>query len=124
MAKRIYIAEDHPIHVKFLRAALSKEEGIEPIFFVDGLELYRAVQKDKPDLLLLDIILPGMSGLAIARLLKFHGKYRDIPIIVSSSITDLEIQERALNAGADTFLAKPIKVQELLDQIKRLLGGP
>lgn len=120
--KTIYIAEDLPLQVALLRAAFEQDEKYRVEFFSDGLELYLAVQESPPDLLLLDIIMPSLSGLAIARLLKFHEKFSRIPILVMSSITEADIQEKATKAGADFFLPKPFDTNELLSQVGRLLS--
>jgi DNA-binding response OmpR family regulator len=117
----IYIAEDQPLHVELMRAALQGQENYELNFFSDGLELYRKVLEKPPNLLILDILLPSLSGLAISRLLKFHDDYRHIPILIVSSITEPDIQEKALNVGADLFLAKPYKIEDLLKRINTLL---
>jgi two-component system alkaline phosphatase synthesis response regulator PhoP len=119
--KTIYIAEDLPMQVALLRAAFEEEKKYRVEFFSDGLELYLAVQQRPPDMLLLDIIMPSLSGLAITRLLKFNEKFSRIPILVMSSITETDIREKATKTGADFFLPKPFETRELLSQVERLL---
>lgn len=118
---KIYIAEDQPLQSELMRAALESRENYQCEFYSDGLELYRRVQEDPPDLLVLDIILPSLSGLAITRLLKFHDNYNNIPVLVISSITEHDIKEQAVKTGADEFLAKPFQVHDFLDSITSLL---
>ncbi|MDQ7825256.1 MAG: response regulator [Candidatus Eremiobacteraeota bacterium] len=119
--KKIYVAEDNPLQVVLLKAALKSGEDQEILFFGDGLEIYQKVQQEKPDLLILDIILPSLSGLAVSRLVKFNDLYRDIPVLVTSSITDANIREKALAAGADMFLPKPFQITEFAETVKMLL---
>ncbi|MCL5037087.1 MAG: response regulator [Chloroflexi bacterium] len=118
---RIYVAEDQPLQSELMRAALESQENYQCEFFFDGLELYRRVQVDPPELLVIDIILPSLSGLAVTRLLKFHDYYSKIPILVISSITEHDIKEQSMKAGADKFMAKPFQVHDLLDSIEELL---
>lgn len=120
--KRIYVAEDNPLQVELIRAMLGSLDGYQVSFFSDGLEIYQKVQQEKPDLLILDIILPSLSGLAISRLLKFHDDYREIPIMVMSSITDQNIDERVMGVGANIFIAKPFKMEEFLGTVQLLLS--
>jgi CheY-like chemotaxis protein len=119
---KIYLAEDTPVQAELMKAALHGIVGYEPYFFSDGLELYRKVLEEPPDMLVLDIILPSLSGLVIARLLKFHDQYKHIPILVVSSITDPDIKDQALSAGADRFLSKPYKIQDFLTEIAALVN--
>lgn len=117
----LYIAEDQPLQVALLKAAFEAEKKYRTVFFSDGLELYLAVQESPPDMLLLDIIMPSLSGLAITRLLKYHDRFSQLPVLIMSSITETDIREKAARAGADFFLPKPFDMKELLQQVKRLI---
>jgi DNA-binding response OmpR family regulator len=119
--KRIYIAEDFPLLVELLKNVLKMDKNLEPTFFDDGLKIYMKVLEDPPDILLLDIILPSLSGLAVCRLLKFHDKYKSIPVIVTSSITDHDIEQQALRMGANAFLPKPFDTNILMNKLLTLL---
>lgn len=120
--KKIYVAEDNPLQMDVMKMMLGESESFAASFFTDGLELYQRTLRDRPDLLVLDIILPNLSGLAISRLLKFHDLYSYIPIIMVSSITDPEIRNQVRTVGADIFLAKPINMEELMFHIRSLLN--
>lgn len=119
--KKIYIGEDQPVLVKLIKTALSKKGEYDPYFFPDGLELYRKLQEEPPYMLVLDIIMPSMTGLAIARLVKFHEHYSHIPVLMMSSITDKDIRDKVEKVGANAFLPKPFKVQDLIAEIDRLI---
>ncbi len=121
--KKIYIGEDLPVLIRLIKTALSKKEVYNPSFFSDGLELYRKLQEEPPHMLVLDIIMPSMTGLAITRLVKFHEHYSHIPVLMMSSITDKDIRDKVEKVGANAFLPKPFKVQELLSEIDRLIAG-
>lgn len=123
MARQIYIAEDSPTQALFVKSILRHDPSLEVSVFEDGLELYRAVQKNPPQLVILDIILPTLTGLAVCRLLKFHERYQSLPILMVSSITDEDIRERARLVGADAFLPKPLKKKELQEAVESLIGA-
>jgi CheY-like chemotaxis protein len=120
--KKIYVGEDNMVHAELIKAVLESIEDCEPSFYPDGLEVYQKVQEAAPDLLILDIIMPRLSGLAVARLLKFHEHYRTLPIVVTSSITDANIRERALRVGANAFIPKPFEIDEFTATVRALLG--
>ncbi len=92
-------------------------------FFPDGLDSYRKLQEEPLHMLVLDIIMPSMTGLAIARLVKFHEHYSHIPVLMMSSITDKDIRDKVEKVGANAFLPKPFKVNDLLSEIDRLIAG-
>jgi len=121
MVKKIYVAEDQPLHAELVQAAFEGEANYQLFFFSDGLSAYQRVQETIPDLMILDIILPNLSGLAVTRLLKYHDHFSKIPILVVSSIIDPGIRDTALKAGADQFMPKPFQVKDLLDAVKKLL---
>lgn len=124
MTRRIYVADDDPQITDIIRVSLTRLEGLEATFFDNGLELLQAVQDSPPDAILSDIILPRLDGLAVARLLKYDEQYRDIPLMVISSVIDTDIEEQVRKAGADGFLRKPFRPQELRERVRELAGLP
>lgn len=119
---QVYVVEDSPTQALGVKRALLHLPQLKVTLFHDGLEAYRAIQRNKPDLLLMDLILPSLHGLALCRLLKFHLDYKHIPLLIFSSITESDITEQAKRAGADVFLAKPFDPAELLERVKSLLA--
>lgn len=121
----LYVAEDSPVDRRLLATVLARE-GHHLEVFEDGLEAYRRIQEGGPlDLLVVDVLLPGLGGLAMTSLLRFHEETAHVPVLVTSSITEDDIGERAREAGADAFLPKPLRVEDLVREARRLLeAGP
>ncbi|MBN9414833.1 hypothetical protein ABS71_21455 [bacterium SCN 62-11] len=116
---KIYIGEDSPIEQKLLEAVLLGVPDVH--FFGDGLSLYRAVFQEPPNLVITDILMPGLQGLALCKLVRGHQRLRSVPILCISSITEGDVAERALAAGADAFLAKPLEVPRFEAIVTELL---
>jgi CheY-like chemotaxis protein len=87
----------------------------------DGMEALAKVPQVKPDLILLDIMMPKMSGFEVCRRLKADPKTRDIPILMVTALNELGDIERGVESGTDDFLTKPINKLELLTRVKSLL---
>lgn len=87
----------------------------------DGLEALDAVDREEPDLVLLDVDMPRLDGISVCRRLKSHPTRRLIPIVILTSFQDRETRVRGLAAGADDFLTKPFDRQELLTRARVLL---
>jgi two-component system cell cycle response regulator DivK len=119
---RILVVEDNPANMK-LATLLLRNAGHVALCAVDaetGLTLARAEQ---PDLLLMDIQLPGMDGLAATALLKKDPATAAIPIIALTAMAMKEDREKTRAAGCDAYIAKPLRYQELYGAIDRLLAG-
>ena len=96
-------------------------EGIEAHWAQNGAEGVTLVKQQKPDLILLDIMLPKISGFDVCKLLKTDNATWRIPIVIMSTLTDEESRERATEAGADYFIPKPYNLPETLAEIKKYL---
>ena len=88
---------------------------------VDGIDALAKVPRVNPDLILLDIMMPRMSGFEVCRRLKADPKTRDIPILMVTALNELGDIERGVESGTDDFLTKPINKLELLTRVKSLL---
>ena len=119
--KKVYIADDDPAIAQLMKFSLSKLEGVEFTFFTNGLELYRKIQESPPDAIVTDIILPRLEGRAIARLIKFDENYRNIPLMIISSVIDQDIDEQVKSVHADDFLRKPFKPAEIRERVAKLV---
>jgi DNA-binding response OmpR family regulator len=119
--KKILIIEDEPDVAKLLAARL-KGAGYETIITGEGIEGVKFAHKEKPDLIILDLILPAGNGLAVLENLKMSSYCRFIPVIVLTGVKEEEYKRRAIEKGADAYFEKPYEADKLLDSIKNLLG--
>ncbi len=115
----ILIVEDEDFLIQVLKDNLATE-GCTVDIAKDGEEAVEKVGKKKPDLILLDIILPGINGLELCRCLKANPETKSIPIIIVTASREEDLSERCLAAGADGLIIKPFEAKELLEKIKKL----
>ena len=120
MASRILIVEDDEATVELIKFTLASK-GFEAIVASDGAEAMRAVRKEKPDLIVLDIMLPTMDGFQVCMLLKHNVEYRDIPIIILSAKVRKEDISEGYEKGADEYITKPFEPSHLIERIKFFL---
>lgn len=118
---KILIVEDNPTNLKLASLLLHRvgHEVLTAIDAEDGMEL---ALTEHPDLILMDIQLPGMDGLTATRKLKQNPASAAIPIIALTALAMKDDQAKALNAGCDAYIAKPLRYQELYAAIDTLLG--
>jgi CheY-like chemotaxis protein len=116
----ILIADDTEQNVELIQAYLD-ELGCHIVTAFDGQETLDRVAETKPDLILLDIMMPKLSGFEVCRKLKADPATRDIPICMVTALTEEGDIERAVEAGTDDFLSKPINKWELLTRVRSLL---
>ena len=117
MGYRIYAVDDEQA-LRDLYAMALGMSGMECETFADGQALFAALASQTPDLILLDIMLPGMSGLEILERLKSSPAYQNIPVIIVSAKGSEMDKVTGLNSGADDYLEKPFGVMELTARIK------
>lgn len=123
MQKKILLIEDYPHIVEVLRVRLSNA-GYDVIVAFDGQEGLRLARTEKPDLIILDVMLPKMNGYKLCRLIKFDGRYKHIPIFMLTSRRRQADKELGLSTGADEYLVKPYEPHELIKLINKYLGQP
>lgn len=121
MAKKILIIDDEPNIVKTMESRL-KANGYDVLSASDGQQGYGLVQKEKPDLVILDIMLPKIDGYKICGLLKKDRRYAGIPIIMFTARAQEEDRQLGKELGADAYIVKPFKAESLLAKMKELLG--
>ena len=117
---KILIADDNPQNVELLEAYLS---GIdcEVLTAVDGEETLRVVERFAPDLVLLDIMMPRLSGFEVCRKIRANPATRETLVLMVTALNEPSDFERGVQAGTDDFLTKPVNKVELLCRIKSLL---
>jgi DNA-binding response OmpR family regulator len=118
--KKILIADDDPINVEFFEVILSKL-GFVVEKAEDGAAALEAVKRFHPDLIILDNIMPRISGWELTRMLKTDPLYRDIPIIMLSALDDVKDKVESFELGIDDYITKPFNFSEVLARIRAVL---
>jgi two-component system cell cycle response regulator DivK len=121
MKKRILIVEDNDLNLKLFRDLLTAH-GYETIETKEGLEAIEMTRTQRPDLVLMDIQLPEISGLDVTRRLKADHSIRDIPIIAVTAFAMKDDEEKILAAGCEAYISKPISIVPFLNTVRRFLG--
>lgn len=121
MKKKILVIDDEEYIVRMLELKL-KEDGFECISCTTTQDGIKIAREQKPNLIIMDIMMPNINGLEATKILKEDGKTKSIPIIILSAKSMEEDQEKARELGADGFISKPILPQKLLDKIHRFLN--
>jgi two-component system alkaline phosphatase synthesis response regulator PhoP len=119
-AATVLIADDNPQILELLEAYLDPL-ALRVLIARDGEETLTTVENDRPDLILLDIMMPRRSGFEVCRILKQDPRYRDIPIVMVTALNEVADMERARESGADHYLSKPVNRLELLERVRELL---
>lgn len=120
MSARILIVDDTPLNVKLLAAKLAHDYYIISTA-ENGVEALQKVAEEKPDLILLDVMMPEMDGFETCKRLKADPETSDIPVVIITALSDVADRVRGLAAGADDFLGKPINDMALMARIRSLL---
>lgn len=116
----IFYAEDDT-NIRELVLYTLQKSGLPARGFADGAALLAALHTETPDLILLDIMLPGEDGIAVLRRLRADGRTRDIPVMMLTARSSEYDKVIGLDSGADDYLAKPFGMMELIARLKALL---
>jgi DNA-binding response OmpR family regulator len=122
MSKRILIVDDEPNIVISLEF-LMKREGFETEIAADGEAALEALARNRPDLVVLDVMLPKMNGFEVCRQIRSSPDSRDLKILMLTAKGRETEVARGLGLGADAYVTKPFSTKDLVAQIKRLLGS-
>ncbi|MBZ9572041.1 response regulator [Patescibacteria group bacterium] len=121
MKKILFIEDELALHQTF--GNILREKGYEMISAFDGEEGLKLIKTEKPDLILLDLILPKINGFEVLKRLKEEKEIKKIPVIIITNLEDMENINKALELGATTYLVKAsYSPEEVLEKIKKILG--
>lgn len=121
MGKRILIVEDNPQN-RYLVSFLLEQQGYELSIAEDGAQALEMLEDDAPDLILMDMQLPKIDGYEATRRIKADERLRDIPLVALTAHSMRRDEQRAIDAGCDEFVTKPVDADGLLALVGRLLG--
>ena len=116
----ILVVDDDPNSREIVQTFL-ESRGYDVQTAANGEAALAAVQRNSPELVLLDVMMPGMDGWEVARTLKDHSDYADIRIVMMTARSDFSDKQKGLQAGADDYLVKPIQLEDLATTVKRNL---
>src|SRR5262245_39240063 len=120
MVKKILIVEDEHDVIKLLKYNLEKE-GFKVNYTTDGSLVLAEIRRDEPDLIILDLMLPGLDGLEICRQIRRHEKYASLPLLMLTARSDEADRVVGLEMGADDYVSKPFSMRELVARVRALL---
>jgi DNA-binding response OmpR family regulator len=119
--KSILIVDDEPMARNLLRLML-KETGFVILEAEDGYDALEKAKANRPTLMILDVMMPGLDGLAVCRSLRADSELSDLPIVMLSARTAQKSIQDGLDAGADKYLTKPVGFKQLIGTIQEVLG--
>ncbi|MDX2074029.1 MAG: response regulator [Alphaproteobacteria bacterium] len=121
MKKKILIVEDNDLNLKLFRDLLAAH-GYDTIETKEGLEAIVLTRAEHPDLILMDIQLPEISGLDVTRRLKADPAICHIPIVAVTAFAMKDDEEKIMAAGCEAYLSKPIAIATFMETVRRFLG--
>ena len=116
----ILVVDDQPENLELLEDVL-ETEGYRVVLARDGEEALAEVERQLPDCIVLDVMMPRLDGFEVCRRLKSRRSTRTVPIIMLTALAEVEDKVRALDLGADDFLNKPVSLQELVNRVRSMV---
>jgi DNA-binding response OmpR family regulator len=122
VTKTVLVVEDDPRLARLAHLNL-EAEGYRVVVHNEGIQACEYFKKEKPDLILLDLMLSTISGWDILQLVKKDDLLKDIPVVIISALTGKDDQHRAHEEGAEAYFIKPFSINELMSYIAKLLAN-
>ncbi len=122
LAWSVLVVDDEPMARTLLRLMLVRA-GFEVLEAEDGYDALQQVSESLPDVMILDVMMPGMDGFAVCETLRREEKTAHLPIIMLSAKTDLDSVNRGLRAGATKYLTKPVSPEDLTRNVRDVLDN-
>ena len=119
-AAKILVVDDVALNVKLL-ARPARGEGLSDLHFRSGREAQAELEANTPDLVLLDVMMPGMSGYEVCQTIRANPSHAMLPVVLVTALDPAQERRQGLDAGADDFLNKPVNQAELLARVRSLL---
>lgn len=118
---KILIVEDNPVNMELFQDLLEMK-GFDIVKAINGLDAIEKAKKELPDLILMDIQIPGMDGWEATKILKKMTETENIPVIALTAYAMEGDKEKALELGCDSYISKPINTRTFASGIKKILG--
>jgi len=119
----VLLVDDNAQNLELLEAYMEDMPEVRVITATNGIEAMQKVAAESPDLILLDIMMPKMSGFEVCKRIKSDPKTRDIIVIMVTALNETSDVERAAECGTDDYLSKPIDRHSLIEQVRSLLAA-
>ncbi|HSM55011.1 MAG TPA: response regulator [Candidatus Sulfomarinibacteraceae bacterium] len=122
MSWSVLVVDDEPMARTLLRLMLVRA-GFEVVEAEDGFDALEKLKESSPDVMILDVMMPGIDGFSVCETVRGDSMTAELPIIMLSAKTDLESVNKGLRVGADKYLTKPISPEELTRQVRDVLNS-
>lgn len=120
MSETILVVDDDPSSLDIVRTYL-ESQGYTVVTATDGQDALAKLEEVQPALILLDVMMPGMDGWEVARTVKNHKNFAEVRVIMLTARSDFTDKHQGLRAGADDYIVKPIRLEELGRRVERNL---
>ena len=119
---RVLLVDDEPSIVKMVGKRL-EVEGFDVTVAMDGQEGLKKAQNEVPDVIILDLMLPKLNGYEVCTMLKQDARYQKIPVVLFTAKAQEKDEKIGMECGANAYVRKPFRAQELIEKIRSLIGG-
>ena len=119
----VLLVDDHPQNLELLEIYMEDLPEVRVVTATNGLEAMAKVAEESPDLILLDIMMPKMSGFEVCKRIKSDPKTRDIIVVMVTALNETSDIERAAECGTDDYISKPIERKALVGLVRSLLAA-